>query len=75
MAALFTKGFEKSAGIKDFVRNPHHMDQLGLGVLGASAGIHGYKAIKEKSKGDAAAAGLDLAGLGILSRAAKIAHK
>ena len=79
MAAKFIKGFNKVAGatgvIGKALKDHTTLEHVGLGVLGGSAAVHGYKAIKEKNKGDAAAAGLDIAGLGILSRATHLASK
>jgi hypothetical protein len=50
------------------------MDMAGLGALAISPAYHGYKAIKNKDKGEAGLAATELGGLGLLARAVK-AHK
>jgi hypothetical protein len=77
---MFKKGFEKVAGIMDTVKQTykkipaHHLDQAGLGLLAAAPAYHGYKAIKNKDKGEAGLAASELGGLGLLSAAVKKAH-
>ncbi len=66
------KGFKKVA--KPFLENAKALDKAGLGILGGVAAYHGAKAIKEKDKGAAAAAGADMAGLGLLYRAVNKGH-
>jgi hypothetical protein len=70
---MFKKGFEKVAGIGDTLakswKNPAHLDQAGLGALALAPAYHGYKAFKNKDKGEAALAGTELGGLALLSRA------
>lgn len=69
------KGFRKvAAGAKPFLENAKKLDKAGLGVLGGVAAYHGYKALKEKKPADAAAAGADIAGLGLLYRAVNKGH-
>lgn len=75
---MFIKEFEKTAAIaaaaKKLWHNPKALDKAGLGVLGGVAAYHGAKAIKEKDPGSAAAAGADMAGLGLLYRAVNKGH-
>lgn len=69
------KGFKKvAAGAKPFLENAKKLDKAGLGVLGGVAAYHGYKAVKDKDAGSAAAAGADMAGLGLLYRAVNKGH-
>jgi hypothetical protein len=68
---MFKQGFDKAA--KGF--SSHTLDQIGLGALAVPAAIHTYKALKEKKPGEAALGGAEVAGLGILSRAAYKAHR
>jgi len=73
---MFTKGFKKiSAAIASKGISPHTLEQMGLGALAVPVAAHTYRAIKEKKPGEAAMSGTELAGLGILSRAAAKAHK
>jgi hypothetical protein len=87
---MFKKGFEKVAA-KDtgFVagakkvgktigkswNNASHLDQAGLGALAIAPAYHGYKAIKNKDKGEGALAATELGGLGLLSRSVMKGHK
>lgn len=80
MAARFVRGFNKTArgvaeGVKRFASNPHHLDQAGLGMLAIAPAYHGYKALKNKDKGEGALAASELGGLGLLSRAVSKGHK
>jgi hypothetical protein len=69
----FIKGFSKTAKIKGI--KPEHLDQAGLATLAIAPAYHGYKAIKEKNKGEGALAATELGGLGLLSRAVAKSHK
>lgn len=71
MAATFLKGFQKTAkaGVASFMQNHKKLEYAGLGLLGGTSAIHLHKAMKEKDKGGMAAAGADMAGLGLLARA------
>ena len=72
---MFTKGFKKTAvAVKGFWHDHKALDKAGLGLLAGATAYHGYKAVKEKDTGNAAAAGLDLAGLGLLHRAVNKSH-
>ena len=74
---MFLKGFEKVAGlerIKKMWNNHKALDQAGLGMLALAPAYHGYKAIKNKDKGEGALAATELGGLGLLSRAVSKAH-
>lgn len=75
MAAPFTKGFLKMAAKKSLFKNPEALEHLGLGMLAVPVAAHGIKSIKEKDTGGTAMAGAELAGLGVLSRATRLAHK
>lgn len=73
---MFAKGFEKIS--KFNIRNAEHLEHAGLGMLALPAAYHGYKAVKEKKegwKGDAALNAAEIGGLGVLSRATRLAHK
>jgi hypothetical protein len=72
--AAFVKGFRKTAKTK-FWNNASHLDQAGLGLLAAAPAYHGYKAIKNKDKGEGVLAATELGGLGLLSRAVSKGHK
>lgn len=68
-------GFHKTATSSKWYHSPKHLDLAGLGALAIPTVYHGYKAIKEKDKGGAVAAGGELAGLGLLARAVQKGHK
>ena len=76
---MFKKGFEKAAGIGETLKkswnNASHLDQAGLGALAIAPAYHGYKAIKNKDKGEGALAGSELGGLALLSRSVAKGHK
>lgn len=76
MAGRFVTGFVKTAkGFKNMWHDHKALDMAGLGALAVPAAYHAYKGVKEKDKGEAASAGMDLAGLGLLARSVKKAHK
>lgn len=66
---MFHKGFSKFAGQAGFWHNHKSLDQAGLAALSLAPAYHGYKAIKDKDKKEAALAGTELGGLALLSRA------
>jgi hypothetical protein len=67
---MFHKGFSKTAaGATGFWNNHKALDHAGLAALAIAPAYHGYKAIKNKDKKDAAIAGTELGGLALLSRA------
>ena len=77
---MFRSGFSKIASIVDSIKNTYnkipakHLDHAGLATLAIAPAVHGYKAIKNKDKKEAALAGSEIAGLGLLHAAVKKAH-
>lgn len=74
MVGPFLKGLRKTAKAMAGIK-PQHLDQAGLGLLAMAPAYHGYRAIKNKDKGEGALAATELGGLGLLSRAVSKAHK
>lgn len=75
LEARFLKGFRKTATKASWFHDPKKLDLAGLGALAVPTVYHGYKAVKEKDKGGAVAAGGELAGLGLLARSVHKGHK
>lgn len=75
MAVQFLKGFNKTAGKSAFWHNAGKLDHAGLGALAIAPAYHGYKAVKNKDKGEGALAATELGGLGLLARAVSKGHK
>lgn len=73
---MFANGFKKVA--KFDIKNAEHLEHAGLGMLALPSVYHGAKALKERKegwKGEAAHSAAEIGGLGILSRATRLAHK
>jgi len=78
-ANAFIDGFAKIALFQQAMQaikkvKPETWDKAGLGALAIAPAYHGYKAIKDKSSGEAALAGSELGGLGMLYHAVRKAH-
>lgn len=72
---MFHSGFKKvSSAQTGFFNNAKRLDHAGLGLLAMAPAYHGYKAIKNKDKGEGVLAGTELAGLGLLARAVSKGH-
>lgn len=75
MAARFGTGFLKTAKAGGLLGNASALDRHGLKMLAIAPAYQGYKAIKNKDKGEGAIAATELGGLAMLHRAVNLAHK